>query len=87
MKNFISKSIAIIASKESKENFDNLINIIIENLNNSFEKQNNQIDNYLRLLINILRETDNTVFYITGKLIPLIMKIFECSNVKKKFLF
>lgn len=81
LKNFVSKSLAIIGSKENKDNFDNLIGIIIENINNNIQNQYNLIENFLRLLINILKETDNTVYYLTGSLVPIIMRVFVLSNV------
>ncbi len=82
LKNFISKALAIIASKENKENFDHLIKIISENLLNIIiENQYNYVDNYLRLLLNILKETDNTVYYITGDLLKTVCKVFSMSSV------
>ncbi len=87
LKNFISKSLAIIASKENKDNFDNLIGIIIENINNNIQNQDSLVADYLRLLLNILKETDNTVYYITGSLIPVIMRVFVLSNVNFICLF
>lgn len=81
LKNFVSKSLAIIASKENKDNFDNLIRIIVENMNNYTQNQDNLVNDYLRLLLNILKETDNTVYYITGSLIPVVMRVFVLSNV------
>ena len=82
LKNFISKSLAIIASKENKENFDNLIRIIIESFNNNVvQNKESFVEDFLRLLLNILKETDDTVYYITGSLIPVIMRVFVFSNV------
>jgi len=89
LKNFIAKSLAIIASKESKFNFDNLIGIIIDKINNNINNETNLnfiINDYLRLLFNILKETDNTVYYVTEILLPIIMRVFVLSNVKY-FLF
>jgi ABC-type uncharacterized transport system fused permease/ATPase subunit len=89
LKNFIAKSLAIIASKESKFNFDNLIGITIDKINNNINNETNLnfiINDYLRLLFNILKETDNTVYYVTGILFPIIMRVFVLSNVNY-FLF
>jgi len=81
LKNFVSKSLAIIASKENKANFDNLIGIIIANINEYIQNQDILVEDFLRLLINILKETDNTVYYLTGSLMPLIMRVFVLSQV------
>lgn len=84
LKNFISKCLAIIASKENKDNFVILISIIIDKINafnENFSNESTIIDDYLRLLLNILKETDNTVYYITKDLMQIIMRIFIMSNV------
>lgn len=86
LKNFISKSLATIASKENKENFDNLIQIIIDNISNYvIQNQENFVADFLRFLLNILKETDDTVYYTTGSLIPVIMRVVVTSNVSLIF--
>ena len=87
LKNFISKSLAIIASKENSDNLNSLIKIIIENLDSSIQNHYNFVDNYLRLIFNILKESDDTISCFTGDIMPEILKVFLFSSVRKYLLY
>jgi hypothetical protein len=82
LKNFVSKSLGVIAAKETDENFFNFLNIIIQNIEDSLNSNKMILfDNYLRLILNILELSDDTKCVIAGELIPIILRIFQVSNV------
>lgn len=87
LKNFVSKALGVILSKELPESFANFFRNIINELYVSLQTDNELIDNYLRLIINILNESDDTIAFIAAKLLPPILEVFNSSKVKLLYIY
>ncbi len=82
IKNFISKTLGMIAAKEFPLCYEGFVKNILDNLNNTIDAT--MIDTYLRVLINILNECDDRCAMITGEILPVIMNVFKNSTENQK---
>lgn len=81
MKNFICKNLGIIASKEFPNSFENFVKNILYNLQNDYENEPIMVDNYLRIILYFLEETDDRISIVSGEILPIILNVFKVSNV------
>lgn len=81
LKNFIAKLLGLIAAREFPNCFESFIKIILDSLQNAYDEEPDMIDMYLRILLNILEETDEGIAVIAGDVLPVVLNIFKLSNV------
>lgn len=84
LKNFIAKLLGLIAAREFPLCFESFIKIILNNLSNANEEEPEMIDNYLRVLICILEETDERIAVISGDILPVVLNVFKMSSEDQK---
>ena len=81
MKNFICKNLGMIASKEFPNSYENFVKNILYNLKNAYENEPTMVDNYLRIILYFLEETDDRISLISGEILSIIINVFKVSNV------
>ena len=84
LKNFIAKLLGLIAAREFPLCFESFIKIILNNLSNANDEEPEMIDNYLRVIICILEETDERIAVIAGDILPVVLNVFKMSNEDQK---
>lgn len=84
LKNFIAKNLGLIAAREFPLCFESFIKIILNNLSNAYDDEPEMIDNYLRVIIRILEETDERIAVISGDILPVVLNVFKISNENQK---
>lgn len=84
LKNFIAKNLGLIAAREFPLCFESFIKIILNSLSNAYDEEPEMIDNYLRVIISILDETDERIAVISGDVLPVVLNVFKISNENQK---
>jgi len=84
LKNFIAKLLGLIAAREFPLCFESFIKIILNNLSNANDEEPEMIDNYLRVIISILEETDERIAVISGDILPVVLNVFKMSSEDQK---
>jgi hypothetical protein len=82
LKNFIARMLGVIAAKEFPHCYEGFIKVLLENL--SLANEPNIIENYLRVIINVLNECDDRCSAISGDILPVILDCFKNSRENQK---
>ena len=54
---------------------------ILYNLKNAYENEPTMVDNYLRIILYFLEETDDRISLISGEILSIIINVFKVSKI------
>jgi hypothetical protein len=74
--------LGIISKKELPNIYDGFLVTLLELLKNSQDQ--NIVDTFLRILINIINECDEGITEFAGNILPVIFHTFTNSQVKSR---
>lgn len=82
MKNLVAKLLGFISAREWPNSYELLIKKVLKCLT-EVQGNSEEIDFYLRIMIQILRECDDRIAQMTSELLPVIIDVFKNSTVRE----